>query len=172
NSTMVAILPGTDSIAYGVGAGISNIAGGNFNTFIGNYAGQSNTTGDDNTANGYNALFTNTNGGYNTANGYAALYSNTGGNYNTANGYQALYYNTGNSNTANGSKALYSNTIGHDNTANGYKALFSNIDGRSIELSCKKGSGKPGPFLLLLGVRVTLMELSSGFGWLRQSPAF
>jgi hypothetical protein len=128
NSTMVAILSGNNSIAYGVNAGINN-AGDN-NVFIGNYAGVSNITGNSNTANGSYALYSNTTGNSNTANGYLALYSNTDGNSNTANGSNALYSNTmGSDNTANGSYALYSNIAGNSNTANGYFALYSNIDG-------------------------------------------
>ncbi len=127
-STMVAILQGIDSIAYGVYAGTSNT--GNYNTFIGNYAGQSNTTGGQNTANGYQALYSNTTGGQNTANGYQALYSNTTGGNNTANGYQALFSNTtGLNNTANGYWSLYSNTTGYENTANGFYALYFNTTG-------------------------------------------
>ena len=129
-STMVAILPGTGSIAYGVYAGTSNITGGDYNVFIGNYAGTSNTTGDYNTANGYQALYSNTTGGGNTANGHHALYSNTTGGNNTANGINALYSNTtGGNNTANGSQALFLNTTGSSNTANGVKALRTNTTG-------------------------------------------
>jgi hypothetical protein len=145
-STMVAILPGTDSIAYGVYAGTSNITGGDYNVFIGNYAGTSNTTGVKNTANGAYALYNNTGGYSNTANGAYALYSNTGGIYNTANGAYALYNTTGwnntangayslsantdgGSNAANGTYALRSNTTGSDNTANGYNALYENLTG-------------------------------------------
>ncbi len=135
-SRMVAILPGTDSIAYGVGAGASNITGGNNNTFIGNYAGKLNTTGSNNTANGSYSLYSNTGGNNNTANGYYALYSNTGGNYNTANGYYALFSNTtGNYNTANGLQALFSNTIGSQNTVNGYNALYYNQTGSANSIT-------------------------------------
>ncbi len=130
NSTMVRILPGTDSIAYGVYAGTSNLAGGNYNVFIGNYAGTSNTDGDYNTANGYAALYNNTTGWDNTANGAWALYKNTTGENNTANGAWALYDNTtGSHNTANGAGALFYNTTGNYNTANGAGALFYNTTG-------------------------------------------
>ena len=128
-STMVAILPGTNSIAYGVYAGTSNINGGSTNVFIGNYAGTANTLGSNNTANGANALYSNTTGSNNTANGANALYSNTTSN-NTANGYYALYSNTiGTSNTANGYFALATNTTGNYNTANGVEALRNNTTG-------------------------------------------
>ncbi len=100
------------------------------NTFVGQGAGQSNTTGRFNTANGADALFSNTIGLSNTAHGYRALLSNTTGNQNTANGALALKSNTdGYNNTANGAFALESNIDGYNNTATGAFALESNIDG-------------------------------------------
>jgi len=102
------------------------------NTFVGIYAGFSNTTGTNNIANGYYAFYSNTTGSSNTANGSYALYSNTTGGGNTANGFRALYANTiGNDNTANGNNALRSNTIGVNNTANGNSALYVNTTGSS-----------------------------------------
>ncbi len=101
-----------------------------YNTGIGEYALNSNTTGAQNTANGYSTLRLNTTGAQNTANGYQALYSNTAGTQNTANGYQSLYSNTtGSYNIANGVFALYANTTGFYNTANGYEALRYNTGG-------------------------------------------
>ena len=129
-ATMAAILAGSNSIAYGVYAGTSNKTGGDYNTFIGNYAGQANTTGSDNTATGYDALYSNTYGSNNTAYGFMALYSNISGTNNTANGYMALYSNTtGEYNTANGLSALNDNTTGSNNTANGVEALSNNTSG-------------------------------------------
>jgi len=129
-STMVAVLPGMNSIAYGLNAGRSNVVSGDYNTFIGNDAGASNTTADNNTANGYAALYSNTTGNGNTANGGSALYFNTTGFQNTANGYYALYSNTaGSRNTANGSFALRFNTTGSRNIANGDTSLASNTTG-------------------------------------------
>ncbi|MBI5744545.1 MAG: hypothetical protein HY952_08355 [Elusimicrobia bacterium] len=129
-STVAVILPGWDSIAYGVYAGTSNITGGDNNTFIGNYAATSNTTGNKNTVNGAYALYANTTGNQNTANGAYALRGNTTGGYNTANGAYALYSNTtGGDNTADGQAALYSNTTGGNNTANGESALYTNTTG-------------------------------------------
>jgi len=57
-----------------------------FNTFFGNDAFQSNTTGGENTAIGESALFNNTTGGDNTAIGSGALSANTTGDNNTATG--------------------------------------------------------------------------------------
>src|SRR6266487_1530327 len=78
-----------------------------------------------NTFLGEDALISNTTGGFNTAVGFRALFSNTTGFYNTANGYAALYSNTtGDNNTATGLNALYSNTTGYVNTVTGVSALF------------------------------------------------
>jgi hypothetical protein len=108
---------------------ISNTTG-LFNTAIGGAVLELNTTGTANTANGYGALFANTTGNDNTATGFLALESNTTGSNNTANGFDALLFNTtGDNNTASGFQALFSNTTGSDNLANGYQALFNNTTG-------------------------------------------
>jgi trimeric autotransporter adhesin len=102
----------------------------NFNTFLGDEALSSNTTGSANTAIGFEALFSNTTGFFNTANGSQALQSNTTGISNTANGAGALFNNTtGNDNTATGAGALVSNTTGSFNTVTGLSALSSNTTG-------------------------------------------
>jgi hypothetical protein len=102
----------------------------NFNTFLGDEALSSNTTGSSNTAIGFDALFSNTIGFFNTANGSQALQSNTTGISNTANGAGALFNNTtGNDNTATGAGALVSNTTGSFNTVTGLSALSSNTTG-------------------------------------------
>jgi hypothetical protein len=127
---------GTQPFAFGSFA--------NFNAFLG-FAGNSTTTGIQNTATGAQAFLSNTNGNYNTANGYQALYSNTTASDNTAIGFQALYsnplsdntaigfqalyFNTSGDNTAAGSQALYNNTTGGANTAIGLQALYSNTMG-------------------------------------------
>ncbi|MCP4324510.1 MAG: hypothetical protein GY787_22155, partial [Alteromonadales bacterium] len=74
------------SVFIGEGAGANDDLKDNYNVFIGDSAGYSNTEGINNTANGFQALFTNSTGYDNTANGYDALYSNTTGHNNTANG--------------------------------------------------------------------------------------
>ncbi len=102
-------------------------ASGNF--FVGP-AGNSTTTGYDNTADGYNALPVNMDGYENTAFGFQTLYLNTNGYQNTAIGFQSLYYNTGGFyNTGEGFRALYANTAGYYNTAMGASALSSNTNG-------------------------------------------
>jgi Chaperone of endosialidase len=100
---------------------------GNGNTFLGDGALSSNTSGYDNTATGVSALVSNTTGYFNTATGGAALVSNTTGCCNTASGYEALFYNTtGINNTATGARALESNGTGDNNTATGAGALLYN----------------------------------------------
>jgi hypothetical protein len=107
---------------------ISNTSGID-NTAVGSSALTANTTGIRNTAIGFNALENNTAGLHNTATGWNALLSNTTGNYNTANGVTALYHNTtGSYNTANGFQALWLNQ-GSANTANGVNALLFHRDG-------------------------------------------
>jgi uncharacterized coiled-coil protein SlyX len=83
------------------------------NLFVGQQAGNSNTTGEDNTASGFNALVSNTTGTNNTASGFAALGSN----------------NTGTNNTASGADALVSNTTGSWNTASGFESGLGLVSG-------------------------------------------
>jgi len=121
---------GTGTFTGAVTAGSYNIGGNlfdsgsyvNANAFVG-FAGNTSTTGIDNTASGAFALHFNTTGEDNTANGISALYANTMGINNTASGAFALQSNnTGNYNTASGWDALYYNTTGSYNTALGYNA--------------------------------------------------
>jgi len=107
---------GNTATFVGPFAGNSNTTG----TFVGGNAGQSNTTGLGNTFVGTFAGFVNTTGFDNIATGASALQSNTTGNSNTANGETALFENTtGSGNTAIGVDALSNNTTGIDNTAVG-----------------------------------------------------
>ena len=100
------------------------------NTFLGEGALSSTTTGAGNTATGNSALFHNTEGSNNTASGISALFNNTTGSDNTAIGSGALSRNTtANSNTATGSGALFRNTTGYRNTAIGNATLVENITG-------------------------------------------
>jgi trimeric autotransporter adhesin len=101
----------------------------NLNTYLGEDALLSNTSGSHNTAVGYKALTDNTTGISNTAVGYWALLNNTASG-NTAVGHTALWLNTsGYSNTAVGINALSQNTTGPSNTAIGDDALYSNTTG-------------------------------------------
>src|SRR5437667_238925 len=87
----------------------------NGNTFLGNNALVSNTTGIYNTAIGELPLLKNTTGLNNTATGDDALGSNTTGSSNTANGAEALLDNTGSNNIGLGSNAGINLTTGKNN---------------------------------------------------------
>ncbi len=115
---------------FTMGSTADNSVFSGYNTGIGEFTLNSNTTGYFNTANGYSSLRNNTTGYYNTANGSMSLYSNNEGYSNTAVGWSALRLNTtGYQNVATGGLALYSNTSGIYNTASGYEALRSNTTG-------------------------------------------
>jgi hypothetical protein len=102
------------------------------NTFLGDEALTSNTTGILNTATGADALLLNTTGNFNTATGAFALLNNTSGSDNTASGFEALKFNTtGTNNTATGLQALFENTTGNNNTATGYFALSESATGNN-----------------------------------------
>ena len=122
--------PSNENTFLGEDALLSNTTGSR-NTALGFQALESNITGGFNTAVGNQALVNNTNGSFNTANGYFALASNTSGSNNTANGDGALFSNKGSGNTATGSSALFSNTTGTNNTANGSGALIRNTTGNN-----------------------------------------
>lgn len=116
------------------------------NIFLGEGAGQNDTSGFSHIAIGRGALKFNTErfqtvaigdsallnnqGGLNTAIGSSTLRSNTKGSNNTAVGAIAMSHNTtGFKNTAVGTFALQVNTSGNQNTAIGDLALFNNITG-------------------------------------------
>jgi hypothetical protein len=102
-----------------------------YNTAIGNFALNSNTTGAWNTALGESSLRYNTTGSDNIAVGFSALMSNETGLSNSAFGNYALILNTtGSYNTALGSSAMYVNTTGYENTAIGVSAMLNNTTGR------------------------------------------
>lgn len=101
----------------------------NTQTFLGQAAGVSNTTGQDNMGLGVNALMSNTTGSLNVAVGTNALRDNNG-NWNSAIGYGSLILNTtGAYNLAIGGNSLSANTTGQSNMALGVNALYSNVTG-------------------------------------------
>ncbi len=103
---------------------------GKDNTFVGYYAGRSNTTGYKNTFLGNIAGYSNTTGFSNTFLGNEAGYSNTTGYNNTFLGNGAGYLNTtGFWNTFLGIWAGFSNTTGSDNTFLGDSAGSNNTEG-------------------------------------------
>jgi len=119
---------GTGNLFVGKNAGRINT--GSNNTFSGETAGYSNTSGFGNTAYGFQALYSNINGAGNTAIGLQTLHNNIDGDGNIAIGDGALYYNTGGKyNTAIGYTSLYDNIDGWYNTSNGESALTRNSTG-------------------------------------------
>jgi hypothetical protein len=153
-STMVAILPGVGSIAYGPDAGRSNAA--SYNTFIGKSAGYSNTTGSNNTANGFGAAYYTQTGSQNAVYGYQAAYgvSNNSFSSSTIVGAGAGYnITTGGDNTLLGWQAGYNVTSGTGNIVIGYndntsaptasnelvigEVLFGKLDSKTIGISTR-----------------------------------
>ena len=131
---MMVILPVLACFAFlpGARAICNEGCGSNFNTFEGDNALISDTTGAANTAFGWYTLFANLDGSFNTAVGGGALIFNNGGS-NTAVGAAALLLNsTGSNNTAVGAGALVNNTV-DDNTATGAFALSANTTGGTLE---------------------------------------
>ncbi|RLD86242.1 MAG: hypothetical protein DRJ09_12005, partial [Bacteroidetes bacterium] len=118
-----------NSVFIGNSAGSSDDLTSNYNVFVGDAAGHSNTSGSNNTALGNTALYTNVSGNNNTAIGSGSLMYNTG-NSNSALGTSALRANTsGTQNIAFGYYALPANTSGYNNSALGTSSLFSNTTG-------------------------------------------
>lgn len=116
---------------------------GKLNTFLGDEALSSNTSGSENTAVGANTLKSNTSGFSNTAFGVGALTSEKTGHDNTAVGGDAMSRNIdGNDNTAVGDTALYSNMGGISNVAIGSLALQASVNG-----SCNTASGYQAMYL-------------------------
>jgi len=146
-STVLAILPGTGSMAVGVDAG--QVSNGAYNSFIGYQAGYVNTTGSDNLFAGFNAGhsniggagnsflgsysgWSNTSGSYNSFVGQYAGYWNTSAWYNSFIGYAAGYNNsTGWYNSFMGGSAGEKNTTGVRNSFMGYSAGYANTTGEN-----------------------------------------
>jgi trimeric autotransporter adhesin len=125
----VAAQPLTTSgnVAVGESALYQIQGGAQYNTAVGGWVMQANTTGAENTAYGNSALFSNVTGNNNTAIGYYALLSSTGST-NSGFGYEAgEYISTGIGNTAVGNLAMQgvsgTPVTGNENTAVGDSAL-------------------------------------------------
>jgi hypothetical protein len=121
------------NVFVGIDAGSNDVAGDGYsNTFVGNGAGHSTTTGCCNTFVGSGAGYSNATGFVNAFYGYQAGYHNTTGAANTFTGTQAGYSNTtGGGNTFLGWSAGQSNTFGSANTFLGDGAGFSTTLGNS-----------------------------------------
>ncbi|HTB32541.1 MAG TPA: tail fiber domain-containing protein, partial [Bacteroidia bacterium] len=130
-----------------------NGSGGQSNSFMGAYAGKSNTSGAQNCALGEKAFYTNTTGTENVAVGVQSVYLMAGGTADVGVGFWALHSDTTGTNTATGYDALMDNTKGSNNVANGYKALVDNTKGIS-----NTGIGNESEFSNTLG------NMNSGCG--------
>ena len=122
---------GSNNTFLGWWAGISNSSGAS-NTFLGSTAGQNNSSGSNNVFVGFQS---GGNGGNSNSNnveiGYASGSVNTAAN-NIFIGYEAGFNNTkGQNNYFSGYEAGYSNTTAPDNHFEGYQAGYSNTYGRS-----------------------------------------
>jgi trimeric autotransporter adhesin len=105
-----------NNLFVGVDAGVNNIAGrGIQNVFLGNTAGEGNTTGNGNVFSGLSAGGSNTSGSGNTFIGRLAGASNTSGTGNTYIGANVGFTAAGSNNTFIGSNAGETNTTGNNN---------------------------------------------------------
>lgn len=122
SNTLANLTTGESNTALGAYAGSAGSASGNYNTFVGSYAGQNSTSGY-NTLVGY-AAGKGAQSSYNTYIGANAGPSgSSSGQYNVGAGDHALMnITTGQNNTAIGSYALQNLTSGSFNTAIGYNA--------------------------------------------------
>ncbi|MCG2726489.1 MAG: hypothetical protein L6420_09635, partial [Elusimicrobia bacterium] len=122
-STVVAILPGSESMGIGVNAGRVNT--GDYNVFVGSAAGYSNTTGYRNSFVGYQAGYSNITGYDNAFLGaYAGYYNQTGAS-NAILGTEAGYgvsLNSFSSSTLMGYRAGYGLTTGSGNLLLGFQS--------------------------------------------------
>ena len=125
-----------------------SIAGGEYNSAIGNTSGFAVTSGDANTFYGYYAGADYTTGGENTAIGAESAMNSTTGNGNTTLGFRAIYENTatGSENTCLGAFAGYRLTSGGLNTIIGYDcATLITSGSNNIMIGVDAGvTGSPG----------------------------
>lgn len=100
------------------------------NVFIGEHAGQRNTSGRGNVALGADALPNNTSGFWNIGIGHQSLMENTVGSRNVSIGYGSLSKNkTGHRNISLGSFSLVNNETGAHNIAIGADCMDHNVSG-------------------------------------------
>jgi trimeric autotransporter adhesin len=124
------------NIFIGLNAGASTTIGvpyvysGLYNLYIGNFAGEHNTSGYFNTITGYMAGNASTTSTHNTFYGYQSGMNNTTGSYNTAIGFQAGFEMSGGyNNNVIGYRAGYLTSSGHDNVFIGTEAGRGNSSG-------------------------------------------
>jgi hypothetical protein len=116
-------------VGHNAGPTVTASASGSYNTSLGAFALQANTTASDNTAVGYQAGYSNKTGTQNAYFGKGAGYTGITATGNSVLGFNALYFNTGDQNTAIGRSALESNTTASNNTAVGFQAGYTNQSG-------------------------------------------
>jgi hypothetical protein len=163
---------GTSNVRFGVNAGNSIIAGGNYNVVIGDEAGTAISTASSNTAVGYQAGYSNETGGGNTFIGNAAGFAvTTGGNNLLVGNSAGVALSTGLSNTFVGA---YSNsgsgacggamTTGSKNTIiGGYSGNQGGLDIRTSNnyIVLSDGDGNPRLWSNNLG-RIFVPEVYTG----------
>jgi hypothetical protein len=170
---------GTSSTYYGQNAGASGsgsigsdtfmgyYAGytntGAYNTFVGFAAGINNSTGYENIFLGQTAGASNTTGFYNTFVGSSAGFHNTSDTDGTFVGREAGYNSTAPYNTFVGSGSGYSTTIGYENTFLGMQSGHANTAGyRNVTLGMNAGhSNSTGFGNVLLGFSAGYSETGS-----------
>src|SRR6267378_4449945 len=115
---------GNSNLFVGTGAGVSNSA--SFNTFVGNLAGNANTTGDANAFFGNTAGLKNTTGGSNSFFGAGSGVNNINGSSNAFFGTLTGLNNIASSNAFFGAFSGQNNTTGNGNSFFGDKAGLAN----------------------------------------------
>jgi hypothetical protein len=131
---------GTNNSFFGNNAGASNTTG-SFNTFSGTSAGLLNTTGEDNSFFGANAGLNNTSGRQNTFIGALAGQGNSTGIQNAFFGTFAGQTNTASFNSFFGAGAGASNIAGTQNAFFGYVAGLNNIASFNSFFGAGAGTG-------------------------------
>lgn len=137
---------GSGAISIGILAGSKSTATETYaNVFIGNSAGQNNTSGLANVFIGHEAGLNNISGARQTFIGWNAG-KNTTGEDNTLIGSQSGAFNTtGAYNVFIGSNAGYNNTTGTPNTFIGYQSGYSNVSGGgNVFIGYQSGYGNSG----------------------------
>ena len=124
------LVPNTSgSYVIKIGQGAGNVNQVSFNTFIGHYAGYSNTTGQNNTYVGNTAAYNNVAGIENTYVGTNTGGGAVSGSQNAILGFGTGYYSNGNNNTFIGTRAVTSLGTGSENVVVGaYAATGSSND--------------------------------------------
>ncbi len=138
-------VPGIANTFVGTNAGVANLPAGGYGTFVGDGAGQSNTSGfrnsffgtssgNKNTTGSNNAFFGATSGQFNTIGLRNAFFGDSAGSANSAGSYNSFYgYASGQANTTAINNSFFGqssgskNTTGQDNTFIGNGAGFNNL---------------------------------------------